>query len=221
VRQTGPPTQSPPGDGWAGGRDDGEHGEHGDQTPAPPALESIVDDQPWRDPEQLREMMRAYQRGTERGRSSAAGTDEQPDSEEWSMTQHSSPTRDLAWLLDDLVDRVAHAERGIVLSNDGLLIASSKDIPRDDAEHLAAAAAGMQSLARGTGRFLGGGSARQTVIELESAFFFVMVAGEGACLAVQSSADADVGLIAYEMARLVASVGKFLSAPVRTGPGPY
>lgn len=132
--------------------------------------------------------------------------------------QKTGSARDLAWLLDDLVDRVAHAQKGIVLSNDGLLIASSKDLSREDAEHLAAAAAGFQSLARGTGRYIGGGTVRQTIVELEKAFFFVTAAGNGACLAVQASADADVGLIAYEMARLVTSVGKYLSTSMRTKP---
>jgi uncharacterized protein len=132
--------------------------------------------------------------------------------------QKTGSARDLAWLLDDLVERVAHAEKGIVLSNDGLLIASSKDLSREDAEHLAAAAAGFQSLARGTGRYIGGGTVRQTIIELEKAYFFVTAAGKGACLAVQASADADVGLIAYEMARLVTAVGKYLATQMRTGP---
>lgn len=132
--------------------------------------------------------------------------------------QKTSSARDLAWLLDDLCDRVAHAEKGIVLSNDGLLIASSRDLSREDAEHLAAAAAGFQSLARGTGRYIGGGTVRQTIVELEKAFFFVTAAGKGACLAVQASVDADVGLIAYEMARLVTSVGRYLSTSMRTLP---
>lgn len=132
------------------------------------------------------------------------------------MAQKTGSARDLAWLLDDLVERVANAEKAIVLSNDGLLIAASKDLTREEAEHLAAAAAGFQSLARGTGRYIGGGTVRQTIVELEKAFFFVTAAGKGACLAVQASADADVGLIAYEMARLVTSVGKFLSTPLRT-----
>ena len=134
--------------------------------------------------------------------------------------QKTGAARDLAWLLDDLVERVAHAEKGIVLSNDGLLIASSKDLSREDAEHLAAAAAGFQSLARGTGRYIRGGTVRQTIVELEKAFFFVTAAGKGACLAVQASSDADVGLIAYEMARLVTSVGKYLSTSSRTTPSP-
>jgi predicted regulator of Ras-like GTPase activity (Roadblock/LC7/MglB family) len=134
------------------------------------------------------------------------------------VVQKTGSARDLAWLLDDLVERVAHAERGIVLSNDGLLIASSHNLSREEAEHLAAAAAGFQSLARGTGRYIGGGTVRQTIVELEKAFFFVTAAGKGACLAVQASAEADVGLIAYEMNRLVSSVGKFLSTPLRSQP---
>lgn len=134
------------------------------------------------------------------------------------MVQKTSTSRDLAWLLDDLVERVAHAERGIVLSTDGLLIASSKGLTREEAEHLAAAASGFQSLARGTGRTLGGGAVRQTIVELERAFLFVTAAGKGACLAVQASSEADVGLIAYEMARLVTAVGKFLSTPLRAEP---
>ena len=134
------------------------------------------------------------------------------------MVQKTSTAKDLAWLLDDLVERVAHVERGIVLSTDGLLIASSKGLTREEAEHLAAAASGFQSLARGTGRYLGGGAVRQTVVELERAFLFITAAGKGACLAVQASSEADVGLIAYEMARLVTAVGKFLSTSLRSGP---
>lgn len=136
------------------------------------------------------------------------------------MAQKTSTARDLAWLLDDLVERVAHAQRGIVLSNDGLLIAASQGLTREDAEHLAAAASGFQSLARGTGRYIGGGTVRQTIVELETAFFFITAAGSGACLAVQASSEADVGLIAYEMARLVTSVGTFLSTPLRSQPDP-
>jgi uncharacterized protein len=135
------------------------------------------------------------------------------------VTQHPSTTRDLAMLLDGLVDRVAHAERSIVLSNDGLLIASSQGVPREEAEHLAAVASGFQSLARGTGHFLGGGGVRQTIIELELGFFFITAAGEGASLAVHAGANADMGLIAYEMARLVPRLGEVLGQPVGAGAG--
>jgi predicted regulator of Ras-like GTPase activity (Roadblock/LC7/MglB family) len=123
---------------------------------------------------------------------------------------------DLTWLLDDLVERVKEAEHAIVLSADGLLMAASKGFGQDDAEHLSAIAAGIQSLARGAGDRFGGGGVRQTIIEMKSAFLLVTVAGQGACLAVLSTDEADVGLIAYEMAMLVASVGRHLSSPSRT-----
>lgn len=122
-------------------------------------------------------------------------------------------------LLDGLVNRVAHAERGIVLSNDGLLVASSQGLSREEAEHLAAVASGFQSLARGTGHYLGGGDVRQTIIELEKGFFFITAAGPRACLAVHAGADADMGLIAYEMARLVPCLHEALGSSLGDGVG--
>ncbi|GAB3146397.1 roadblock/LC7 domain-containing protein [Micromonospora sonneratiae] len=127
---------------------------------------------------------------------------------------------DLTWLLDDLVGRVKQAERAIVLSVDGLLVASSQGMSRDDAEHLAAMAAGIQSLARGAGKRFGGGPVQQTIIEMKTSFLFVTAAGHGACLAVLASEDADVGLIAYEMAMLVTRAGKYLGSPARSSGQP-
>ncbi|SEF87935.1 Predicted regulator of Ras-like GTPase activity, Roadblock/LC7/MglB family [Thermomonospora echinospora] len=132
------------------------------------------------------------------------------------MVQKTGSSADLAWLLDDLVRRVTDTRHAVVLSADGLLMAASRDMPKDDAEHLSAVAAGIQSLARGAGERFGGGSVRQTIIEMKSGFLLVSVAGKGACLAVLATEDADVGLIAYEMAMLVASVGQHLSSPARS-----
>ncbi|MFC0865423.1 roadblock/LC7 domain-containing protein [Sphaerimonospora cavernae] len=132
------------------------------------------------------------------------------------MTQKTGTSADLAWLLDDLVDRVREAEHGIVLSRDGLLLASSRGLRIEDAEHLSAVASGLQSLARGVGERFDGGTVRQTIVEMKSAYLLVTVAGQGACLAVLCSGDADVGLVAYEMAMLVARVGQYLTSPART-----
>ena len=105
--------------------------------------------------------------------------------------------------------------QAVILSADGLAVGSSKGLSREDAEHLSAVAAGFQSLARGAGRHFGGGEVRQTIVEMESAFLFVTAAGQGACLAVLADADADVGLVAYEMAMLVKRVGQHLSTNPR------
>jgi predicted regulator of Ras-like GTPase activity (Roadblock/LC7/MglB family) len=130
------------------------------------------------------------------------------------MTQ-TETAGELSWLLDNLVSQVEHVRRALVLSSDGLTVAASRDLRREDAEHLSALAAGVQSLARGTGRHFSSGEVRQTIIEMDSDFLFIIAAGQGTCLAVMSSADADVGLIAYEMAILVRRMGKYLAAKPR------
>ncbi|GGS61668.1 dynein regulation protein LC7 [Planobispora rosea] len=129
-----------------------------------------------------------------------------------------SNTGELNWLLDDLTGRVGAVRQAVILSTDGLAMGFSSGISREDAEHLSAVAAGFQSLARGAGRHFGGGDVRQTIVEMESAFLFVTAAGQGTCLAVLSSSDADVGHIAYEMAMLVKRVGQHISTNPRQGP---
>jgi len=112
-------------------------------------------------------------------------------------------SRDLAWLLDDLASRVDDFRRAVLLSRDGLLIAATADLSREDAEHMSAVAAALQSLAAGTGERFDAGGVRQTIIELEKGLLFVTAAGEGSCLAALCPANADAGLVAYEMAMLV------------------
>ena len=57
--------------------------------------------------------------------------------------QRASASVDISWLVNDLVDRVAHVHQAVVLSHDGLLIAKSTGLDREDAEHLSAVASGM------------------------------------------------------------------------------
>ena len=123
----------------------------------------------------------------------------------------------LTWLLDDLVERAPAARQAVVLSADGLMMGASTGIAREDAEHLSAMAAGFQSLAKGASRHFRAGPVRQTVVEMESAYLVVTAAGQGACLAVLAGSDADLGLVAYEMAMLVTRVGDFMHAPARPG----
>ncbi|MEV0323733.1 roadblock/LC7 domain-containing protein [Streptomyces sp. NPDC050658] len=122
---------------------------------------------------------------------------------------------ELDWLLDDLVLRVGEVRHAVVLSNDGLAVGASTALTREDAEHLAAVASGFHSLAKGAGRHFGAGGVRQTMVEMDDAFLFVAAAGDGSCLAVLSSVAADIGLVAYEMARLVRRVGEHLYTPPR------
>ncbi|GAB3458156.1 roadblock/LC7 domain-containing protein [Actinophytocola sediminis] len=125
--------------------------------------------------------------------------------------EESNPS-DLNWLLDDLVLRAVGAQHAVVLSTDGLCVGRSRSLNREDSEHLSAMASAFQSLARGVGRHFNGGQVRQTVVELDQVFMVVTSAGNGACLALVTSADADIGMIAYEMNVMVKKVGKYLVA---------
>ncbi|GLW58907.1 roadblock/LC7 domain-containing protein [Kitasatospora phosalacinea] len=122
---------------------------------------------------------------------------------------------ELNWLLDELVTRTARVRFTVMLSADGLPMGNSTGLGREDAEHLAAVASGFHSLAKGAGRHFDGGEVRQTMVELERGYLFVAAAGQGSCLAVFAEPDADLGLVAYEMARLVRRVGEHLHAAPR------
>ncbi|MDQ8703771.1 roadblock/LC7 domain-containing protein [Streptomyces sp. LHD-70] len=124
----------------------------------------------------------------------------------------------LGWLLDDLTKRVEHVRHALVLSNDGLVTGASSDLQREDAEHLAAVSSGLHSLAKGSGRHFGAGNVRQTMIEFDEAILFVTAAGDGSCLCVLSSDEADIGQVAYEMTLLVNRVGEHLGVGTRHRP---
>jgi predicted regulator of Ras-like GTPase activity (Roadblock/LC7/MglB family) len=126
----------------------------------------------------------------------------------------------LDWLLDDLVRRVPQLTKAVILSQDGMALGASATLHRDDAEHLAALAAGFQSLARGAGQRFGGGLARQVIIEMESGFLLVSAAGSGTCLAVVTGPGADLGLVAYEMALMVKRSGEHIRVNTRTAAQP-
>ncbi|MDT0265727.1 roadblock/LC7 domain-containing protein [Streptomyces sp. DSM 44915] len=118
-------------------------------------------------------------------------------------------------LLDELVARVPGVTHALLLAADGLARGSSRSLGRVDGEQLAAVASGFHSLARGVGQHFETGTARQTLVELDDAFLLVTAAGSGSALAVLTTADAEVGQVAYEMALLVKRLGPQLAIPPR------
>jgi predicted regulator of Ras-like GTPase activity (Roadblock/LC7/MglB family) len=136
-----------------------------------------------------------------------------------SLTDSPRTSRDLAWLLSGLVDRVPDTRSALLLSSDGLRKAAH-GLDDDGADHLAAIASGMFSLARNAGARLGGGDGvRQVVAELDDCLLFVSAAGSGAVLAVVAGKSADPGVLGYEMAQMVKSVRPYLSTPARPAAG--
>lgn len=124
-------------------------------------------------------------------------------------------TPDLSWLLTGLVQRVPHSRSALLLSSDGL-VKAAHGLDPDTADHMAALASGLYSLARSAGMRLGdGGEVRQVVVELDASLLFVSTAGQGACLAVSAGREADAAVLGYEMAMLVKSVRPYLATPAR------
>ncbi|WP_109529348.1 roadblock/LC7 domain-containing protein [Nocardia aurea] len=128
-----------------------------------------------------------------------------------------SASTDLDWLLEELVQRLPGVRNAVLLSTDGLLMARSSTITRNDAEHFCAMASALHGLARSAGGRFAGGSVRQAVIELDEAVMFVTTGGPNACLALWADESANMGMVAYEMNQTVQRLGTYLSAAKRHG----
>ena len=117
---------------------------------------------------------------------------------------------DVNWMLDDLVARIPQIEKAVVLTRDGLATGASAVLAQDDAERLAAIAAGFHSLARGAAAYLTADDVRQIIVEMAGTYLFITAAGESGCLAVVTKDAPDLGLIAYESALFVKRVSAHL-----------
>jgi predicted regulator of Ras-like GTPase activity (Roadblock/LC7/MglB family) len=122
---------------------------------------------------------------------------------------------ELDWLLHNLTASVDGVQNAVILSPDGLPLGRSPGLNPTDAETLAALAAGAQALAHGTSRKFSSGQVVQTTIEMDAAILFITPAGRGTCVALLADAEADHGLIAYELAVLVKRVGQHMIADAR------
>ena len=129
--------------------------------------------------------------------------------------QISTDARNVNWLLSSFVERIPGVNEAVVVSADGLPMAVSRGLDRDAADRFAAVASGFIGLAYGAAGRFGGGQVTQIIIEMEHAFLFVTGISDGSCLAVVAGANADVGLVAYEMALLVDRAGTVLTPELR------
>ncbi|MEU9098909.1 roadblock/LC7 domain-containing protein [Streptomyces sp. NPDC048361] len=123
----------------------------------------------------------------------------------------------LNWLLENLLQRTPGARHGLVLSRDGLKLCRTPELSVDQADQLAAIAAGIQSLSHGASMEFGDGSGgvRSAMAEFYGGILFIVEAGEGAHLAVVAAEDADAGLVGHNMSELVEQLGEYLSAEPR------
>ncbi|MGW3630464.1 roadblock/LC7 domain-containing protein [Streptomyces sp. NPDC005122] len=120
------------------------------------------------------------------------------------------------WMLKDLADGVPGIQQIVVLSADGLRIARYAGDP-DAADRVAAACAGLQSLAGAVAGEIprSDGTMRMVIIEINGGYFYLMSAGANAYLAVLANQTAEPGLMSNRMRDLVARIGAHLTSPPR------
>ncbi|MEU3226011.1 roadblock/LC7 domain-containing protein [Streptomyces sp. NPDC006976] len=123
---------------------------------------------------------------------------------------------DLSWMLEDAL-QIPHALHAVLISADGLQMSRTAEIDRGDADKVAAAVSGLQSLSRAVSFFCGEHAAnwRQTLIEFDGGWVFLNAAGGGSYLAVAASAEVDMQDITYRMQQLVSRLGKAMSTGLR------
>jgi predicted regulator of Ras-like GTPase activity (Roadblock/LC7/MglB family) len=124
-------------------------------------------------------------------------------------------TRTLDWFVSNFVRDVPGVSHAILVSADGLLMASSANLPTDRADQLAAVTSGLASLSSGAAQLFEAGGVRQSIVEMDDGFLLVMGVEDGSYLAALASISCEIGQVGYEMAVLVDRVGKTVQATPR------
>ena len=124
----------------------------------------------------------------------------------------------LDWLVTRFVREVPGVAHALLVSVDGLPVAASEHLQREQADQLAAVASGLASLATGAAQLFDGGQVLQSVVELQNGYLVLMRVGDGSNLAVLASTSCDIGQVGYEMALLAERVGGVVASARRSRP---
>ncbi|WP_131744856.1 roadblock/LC7 domain-containing protein [Frankia sp. Cppng1_Ct_nod] len=135
------------------------------------------------------------------------------------MTGETSRGPELDWLINNFVKSVPGVANAIVVSADGILLAVCDGFPRERAEQLGAVSSGLLSLTLGVAVLMDAGAVAQTIVEMDKGTLLLMAIGDGACLSVLTSNSCEIGLVGYEMTRLVVRAHDSLAPAKRGEPG--
>jgi hypothetical protein len=125
----------------------------------------------------------------------------------------------LDWLLVDFRNNTPGVRNAVVVSGDGLCVATTQGMGQTLGDQLSAAASGLISLARGAARLLDGGAVAQLILEMADGYLFVTSISTGATLAVHADRRCDIGMVGYEMTMLATRVGHALTPSARAEEG--
>ncbi len=117
---------------------------------------------------------------------------------------------DLNRLVTSFTERVPAVAHAAVVSADGLPLAASAGLPRDQADQLAAVISGLTKLVQGAARIFSGGPVAQAVVVMEQGTLIMMSLSGNSVLAVLAAPESDLGDVAYEMSLLGERAGPSL-----------
>jgi predicted regulator of Ras-like GTPase activity (Roadblock/LC7/MglB family) len=107
----------------------------------------------------------------------------------------------LDWLLGNFQQSTPGVVHALVVSADGLRVASSGQVDDRVADQFSAATAGLVSLANGAANLVRLGAVTQTIVELANGHLFVTQISSGAMLAVVADRACDMGMVGSDRPR--------------------
>ena len=120
-------------------------------------------------------------------------------------------TREFSWLLRSFVEQTAGVDGAVAVSSDGLLMAMSSTLSREDAEPVAAIISGLVSLGRGAAGHLGFEGLERMVVGMRRGVLLVASVSDGSAMGVIARAGCDIGAVGYQMTLLVERAGSLLT----------
>ena len=118
------------------------------------------------------------------------------------------------WLVTRFAQGTPGALAAIAVSSDGLLIAMSSELVRENADRLAAITSAMLSLAGGVADCHPLGTPDKVIVELGQGYLMVCTISIGCALGVLASKQASLGTIGYEMAMFANRASSVLTPQV-------
>ncbi|MGW2749019.1 roadblock/LC7 domain-containing protein [Streptomyces sp. NPDC001450] len=116
--------------------------------------------------------------------------------------------------LDEVVAKVQGARHAVLLGSDGLPRGATTGMSQDLADTISAAMTGIHAYSRATSQFAGVGQEaqwRQTVIEFQHGWIFLISAGRGAFLAAAAEHDADIEEFTTRLHQVVPRLSAYMA----------
>jgi uncharacterized protein len=123
--------------------------------------------------------------------------------------------QDLDRLIAEFTERVPEVVRALVVSSDGVPLATSDRMPPEQLEQLSVIIAGLIGLAGAADQVFDGTGFIQALVAMERGTLVIMAIDDGSSLAAFTTAAADLDRVAYDMTMLVERAGSIFSPPVR------